>query len=227
MSTTTSPGLYQIKVGPRTFYYGQSQNLQNREHGHLHYLRKGTHSNRQLQRSFNKHGEGSFSFKALLICEIEELNRYEQALLDAHHGTPGCANVAKDAEAPTRGLKHSEETKEKMSETFWARWNSPAARRKRRKGYKARKNQSEALKARWADPEYRKRVGEAVSRGVRKAKSKPVEVTWTSGETTIFPSMKAVGEHLGHANGTLVSKWLAGLRKIPKDCGITSLTKIS
>jgi hypothetical protein len=50
MSTTTQPGLYQIKVGPRTTYYGQSQDLRKREHGHLHHLRKGTHHNPQ------KHG---------------------------------------------------------------------------------------------------------------------------------------------------------------------------
>lgn len=209
MSTTTSPGIYQIKVGPRTTYYGQSQNLWKREHNHLHYLRKGTHNNRQLQRSFKKHGEGSFTFQPLLICEISELDRYEQALLDAHHGTPGCANVAKDAEAPGRGLKHSEETKEKMSEAAKARQACPEARKKAR----------ETAKAQWACPEARKKQSEAVS--------KPIEVTWVSGETTIFPSGMALGEHLGYANGTPVSHWLAGIRKIPKKHGIRSVRKLS
>lgn len=194
MSTTTSPGLYQIKVGPRTTYYGQSQNLQKRENNHLHYLRKGTHNNRQLQRSFNKHGEGSFTFQPLLICETSELDRYEQALIDAHHGTPGCANIAKDAAAPTRGLKHSEEAKAKMSEVQKARWADPEARKKQSEVSKARwadpearKKASEAFKARWADPEHRKKARE-VSKArwscpeARKKHSEAAKAQWSCPE---------------------------------------------
>lgn len=225
MSTTTSPGIYQIKVGPRTTYYGQSQNLQNRETSHLLELRKGTHNNRQLQRSFNRHGEGSCTFQPLLICEIDELNRYEQALLDAHHGTPGCANVAKDAEASQRGLKHSEETRAKMSEAHRARWADP----------EARERYTKSSKARWADPEHRKKVGEAskaywgnpeARKKQSEAVSKPIEVTWDAEETTIFPSRMALGEHLGYASGSQVSEWLSGRKKIPKKHGILSVRKL-
>ena len=225
MSTTTSPGLYQIKVGPRTFYYGQSQNLRKRGYYHLYGLRKGTHKNPRLQASFNKHGEAAFSFTTLLICEIEELNRYEQALLDAHHGTPGCANIAKDAEASARGLKRSDEVRAKMGESSRAHQARPEYREMRSKMSKAywadpesRRKASEAAKARLACPEAYKKQGESAK--------KPIEVTWTSGETTIFPSGKATGEYLGLKDGQSITEWLAGRLKIPKKHGILSVRKL-
>ncbi len=195
---TTESGIYQLTIGPRTRYYGQAQDLRAREYNHFHFLRKGTHHNRHLQASFNKHGEDALAFKTLLVCEIDELNRYEQQLLDVHHGTPGCANVAKCAEAPGRGLKRSEETLEKL--------------RRIQKAY-------------WACPKRREEAREAGRRAAPRP-GKPVLVTWASGKTEKFHSVRAVARKLGYKNSGPVTNWLSGLKPIPKKHGITSVTRL-
>ena len=131
ITTPAETGIYRLTVGPRTFYWGQAQDLQRRGAEHLSYLRRGAHHNRHLQASFNKHGEEAFTFKVSLICEVEELNRYEQYFIDRDHGTPGCANLAKCAEATMRGLKHSDGTRAKISEARKGQTNSAEARAKR------------------------------------------------------------------------------------------------
>jgi len=108
-------GIYRISIGPRTFYSGQAQNLRKRARNHLTALRCGGHGNRHLQASFDKHGESAYTFEVSLLCPVEDLNLQEQLCLDIYHGTPGCANIAKVAEASQRGLKRSDETKAKMS----------------------------------------------------------------------------------------------------------------
>ena len=125
ITTPAEPGIYRLTIGPRTFYWGQAQNLWRRKHQHLHFLRRGTHHNRHLQASFNKHGEEAFTFDVSLICEVEELNRYEQHFIDRDHGFPGCANIAKCVEAPARGLKHSDEARAKMAAARQRRCGAP------------------------------------------------------------------------------------------------------
>ena len=105
-------GLYQISIG-NYFYIGQSQDLKKREIKHLSMLKKGTHYNLKMQNIYNKYQD--FHFQETLFCSIDELNDQEQRLLDMFWGADGCMNLAKDAEAPQRGLKRSEETKSKIS----------------------------------------------------------------------------------------------------------------
>ena len=104
-------GVYKIQIG-KYFYVGQSKDLKTREYSHLNSLKKGTHYNPIMQRAYNKYQD--FSFSPLVYAEIKELNHIEQGLLDIYCGNKFCMNIAKDAEAPSRGLKRTEESLKKM-----------------------------------------------------------------------------------------------------------------
>ena len=107
-------GIYRIQIGPH-YYLGQSADLKKRKREHLWYLKNGTHQNKYMQRVYIKYQD--FSFKVMIECDEDQLDYLEQSALDVHCGTEGCMNISKYAEAPHRGLKHSEETRKKMSES--------------------------------------------------------------------------------------------------------------
>lgn len=52
-------------------YIGSTKNYKSRKNKHLYELKKGTHSNEHLQRSYNKHGKDKFHFYVIEECEIE------------------------------------------------------------------------------------------------------------------------------------------------------------
>jgi hypothetical protein len=74
-------------------------------------LRKNTHPNAHLQSAWNKYGEECFVLTPLMLCEIYELERYEQAYLDIYKPE---YNVAVDVKASMRGVKFSKESIEKL-----------------------------------------------------------------------------------------------------------------
>ena len=121
------PGIYTINIGEH-FYFGQAQNLAKRSTNHLSDLSRGKHRNKQLQNAYNKYGE--FSFRVLLVCEVTELNRYEQRLLDLYQPLAKCANFATCAESSRRGAKLSEEHKEILREVSRTRVHTEEARAK-------------------------------------------------------------------------------------------------
>ena len=106
-------GIYRIQIGPY-YYLGQSQELKKRGKEHLYRLKKGNHVNPKMQNIYNKYKD--YSFKVMIECDADQLDYLEQSALDIHWGYDDCMNLSKCAEAPTRGLKLSEETKRKMSE---------------------------------------------------------------------------------------------------------------
>ena len=96
------------------FYIGQTQCFRNRKYTHSCTLKNNRHKNPKLQNVFNKYGEPQFHI--IEECEIEELDQREQFYLDLLFNDPNCLNIAKYAEATRRGIKHTEEAKQKMSE---------------------------------------------------------------------------------------------------------------
>jgi len=208
--TPTLPGIYRLSIGPRTFYWGQAQGLRKRERDHLSFLRKGEHHNRHLQASFDKHGEDAFTFDVSLICEVEELNRYEQHYLDRDHGSHGCANIAKCAEVPGRGLTRSDECRAKMSEAKMG-GQLPA---------ETRAKISEALKGASKTAEH----AAATREGVR-AFHPNILVRYICGREEIWPSQHSLAKHLGHKGSGAVGPWLSGRSPIPAKYGITSVTR--
>jgi group I intron endonuclease len=65
-------------------YVGRSKHFDRRVIEHLALLRKGTHYNKKLQRSFNKYGEECFSFSKLFESELEmDCIALEQSEIDS------------------------------------------------------------------------------------------------------------------------------------------------
>ena len=95
------------------YYFGQSINMVTRIGQHLRAFKRGDHDNNRLQNLYNKYGEPKFSFVS--FCKPEELNEYEQNLLDMVMTDPGCCNINPSADN-TRGWKRSVETKKILSD---------------------------------------------------------------------------------------------------------------
>jgi len=140
--TSNNCGIYKItNTVDGKFYIGSSTNIFRRWREHKSRLRMGKHHSRYLQNAWNKYGEELFSFEVALLCEVDDLCRYEQAYIDALKPE---YNIAVCAEASGRfmsdetkrkigdsirkcgnhraGVKLSEETKRKMSEAHKALW---------------------------------------------------------------------------------------------------------
>lgn len=110
-------GIYSI-INTRTgqVYIGSSQDVPKRWNAHRHQLRKGAHENAYLQRSWNKYGEDMFAFGMLEAASLETLIECEQAWIDIMpcHISAGGYNISPTAMNCT-GVKHSDETKAKLS----------------------------------------------------------------------------------------------------------------
>lgn len=72
-------GIYEFhfyKNGRR--YIGSAVNLAARKAHHVFHLRRGTHANVHLQRTWNKYGEGHFGYTVLERCSRRSLLEREQ-----------------------------------------------------------------------------------------------------------------------------------------------------
>jgi group I intron endonuclease len=74
------------------------------------------HQNIHLQRAWNKYGKENFNFTIHCKCLIEHLDIEEQKCLDLVKSSPkSYYNMGLDVNSPRRGLKFSEESRKKMS----------------------------------------------------------------------------------------------------------------
>lgn len=93
---------------------GQSVNINNRLGQHLYHLKKGTHDNPHLQKSFIKYGESNFLFESLVHIETNYLFSEENLwcnLLNTHNHNFGY-NIR--STNPNGSYRHSKETKIKI-----------------------------------------------------------------------------------------------------------------
>lgn len=111
-------GIYQIKnKANEKIYIGSSINIKDRWRWHNWALKSQKHHSRYLQRAWNKYGEENFIFEILEIVEDEHfLLSREQYYLDKYKPFKkeygyNLSNTAGNC----LGVKHSEETKRKMS----------------------------------------------------------------------------------------------------------------
>ena len=121
-------------------YYGSSQDIGIRWKEHRCALRRGDHHCSHLQNSWNKHGAAAFTFAVFDYCEVEDLYPYEQILLDLHVGKDYCYNTAKDAKAPFKGRKHTEESKVQISKSQIGKTHSEETKRRQSEAKKGKKN---------------------------------------------------------------------------------------
>jgi group I intron endonuclease len=120
MENRTNTGVYKIyfKGSKDWGYIGSSMNLKNRRHNHLHFLKNNKHPNTNLQDAYNKYGLSNLDFFVIeyLPDDIvkDELESVEQYWIDTA-GFDNLYNLCPNA-ADSTGLKHDEETKQKISE---------------------------------------------------------------------------------------------------------------
>jgi len=95
-------------------YIGQTINKPEVRFGyHTQRLKKGTHDNEYLQRSFNKHGIDSFMFYTILKTDdLESLNLYEEQFIKILRATD--RNFGYNIRPGGANSKLSEETKRKI-----------------------------------------------------------------------------------------------------------------
>ena len=114
-----SSGIYRINLGNGWFYIGSSANMGRRRGQHLCQLVAQKHGNQKMQRVYDKYQ--IFEFEILFECPVDELLSKEQVLIDAHFTDGKCANICPTAGSPL-GMKHSPETRAKMSSSSRRRW---------------------------------------------------------------------------------------------------------
>jgi len=110
-------GIYQIRNKQNNkIYVGSSRNIAKRKRSHYSLLRRDEHPNTHLQAAWNHYGESNFIFEILLACDEECLLDKEREILQES----GCLNretgynKSTEPTAPMAGLKHSQESIEKM-----------------------------------------------------------------------------------------------------------------
>jgi group I intron endonuclease len=99
-------------------YVGSSIDLAEREYHHRYCLRKGTHHNSILQKSYNKHGD-VFSFEVVELCAASLVIEREQFWIDSTGAYTHGYNIVPVA-GSTVGRKISDETRAKMARV-WGR----------------------------------------------------------------------------------------------------------
>ena len=106
-------GIYKIQnVIDGKSYIGQSIDVKHREWSHFSWLLNNKHPNIHLQRAYNKYGKENFIFNVLLICEKTNLTYYEQKISDTYKNL---YNIRSECINSNKGMKHSTDTKIKMS----------------------------------------------------------------------------------------------------------------
>ena len=99
-------------------YIGSSNDIWKRWEEHKRKLRANRHHCHHLQNSWNKYGEREFSFVIVEFCDTEIRLEREQYYLDMYKDKDKrdlIYNETLNATAPMEGLKHSEESKKKIS----------------------------------------------------------------------------------------------------------------
>lgn len=106
----------------RTYVGSTTRGIKQRWSEHLHYLRKGTHHSRHLQRVYSKHGEDDLSVSAVYECRPgEDILAIEQQHIDLFKGR--CMNGAPvsdsiyAAHAAARGRKVPDSERKRRSES--------------------------------------------------------------------------------------------------------------
>tara|TARA_R110000822_G_scaffold8487_13_gene33342 strand:- start:1464 stop:2051 length:588 start_codon:yes stop_codon:yes gene_type:complete len=110
-------GVYQIRNLKNGHCYIGSTSLDFKERWRIHLgqLKRGEHHSIVLQRAWNKHGADSFKFEVLIYCDSEDCLMYEQITLDYYKPL---YNIGLDATSPMRGRKHTEASKQKISQAL-------------------------------------------------------------------------------------------------------------
>ena len=122
-------GIYKITIGPK-YYFGQSLDVSMRKNQHTSKLFRDMHYNVYMQNAYNKYQE--FKFEVVLYCDADNLDMYEQIFLDKYVGEKDCMNILANAYS-SKGYKHTDETRAKMSKIQTGRKHTEETKAKMRK----------------------------------------------------------------------------------------------
>lgn len=123
MAAPKMSGIYEIvNVTSGKRYIGSAKSFARRWGVHRCRLRKGTHHSAYLQNAWNKYGEGSFEFRVLIFCEVEDLVAVEQEAIDTLRPDYNMSPTA----GSTIGVEFSPERRAKISAANKGRKRDPA-----------------------------------------------------------------------------------------------------
>lgn len=128
--TMKTSGIYAILAPSGRLYIGSAANIAVRWAHHRNALLRGNHANAALQAAFAKYGS-ELVYIVLEECPVADLIAREQAAIDALPFAQ-LYNLARFADAPTRGRKHKPETKAKMAAAAMGRKHSVEVRERMR-----------------------------------------------------------------------------------------------
>ena len=118
-------------------YIGSTGDVNHRFNKHEYDLNNSIHHNDHLQRAWNKYGSDSFEFKTLMVCPDKERNHCEQMFIDLYDSqNRDFGYNIRDANSQF----HTEETKQKISESLKGREISKDARKNLSKSLIGNKN---------------------------------------------------------------------------------------
>ena len=154
-------GIYRITcLATDKIYIGSSTSVQRRFYQHRTELKHNTHVNPHLQNAFNKYGMRNFIFEILEECSVEELQDLEKKYLDelqpfGNKGfnidrDPVRIEMAEETKEKIRqaklGTTYSEESKQKMSDSAKARFESQEERDKLSRAHRGKTHSEETRK---------------------------------------------------------------------------------
>jgi group I intron endonuclease len=149
LNTEIKSGIYRIfnKINEK-IYIGSAVHLNNRKINHFHALQNNRHRNKHLQRAYNKYKKENFIFEILeYVDDKNKLIEREQWWIDKYWNKKVLYNINPIA-GSNLGMKHSEESKKKMSESQKGKKMSEESKKKMskvRKGKKMSKEHSENI----------------------------------------------------------------------------------
>lgn len=132
-------------------YIGSAIILQKRKSEHFLALNKNKHANRYLQFAFNKHFGWNFEFKILeILKETDNLVSREQYWMDMYNSIVPNGYNLKPFAISNLGMRHSAETRKKISEIQKGRKASDETKAKMSAVRKGRKQTAEWIAKRAA-----------------------------------------------------------------------------
>lgn len=145
---TVTSGIYSIvNKFDGKMYIGSAVILQKRKHEHWLALSKNKHANRYLQFAWNKYSDWNFEFKILeVVDDVNILISREQYWMDFYNSFAPNGYNLKPFAINNFGLRHSEETKRKISQLQIGRKASAETKAKMSITRKGRKQTKE-----WVD----------------------------------------------------------------------------
>jgi group I intron endonuclease len=167
-------GVYLIRnnVTGKVYVGSASHSLLGRIRHHRDRLHLGLHHNRHLQRAWRRYGAKAFTFRILAHCPPDRCLTLEQEYIDRLRAAdPRYGYNISPTAGNSRGVKHTEEFRRKVSENLRGRVASPETRAKRSAslmghsvGDEARAKMSKAKTGKVYGAETRAKVGAASRR---------------------------------------------------------------